>query len=459
MHVPVTDCTSYTPPPTIYVSGSGNGDFNCGSNNADIQINQALQFIANNPVYTTVYLRGPFTYTISKSLLIGSNTILTGDSTATVKLINNAGWSVTTPLITSTPSAHDISICGFKIDGNAGGNTNVHNGADYYNGIWLKNVNNIIVHDMFITNNNDDAMETHSCTNIQYYNNTIYLIGHDGLYVCNSLNVDAHNNNITCQTNSGLRAYDTDNVKYHDNVITSLGGGGAGIEIQKYGSDLPMRNIEIYNNVIHNTVYAGIWVFGAKAYTPADAYVHIHDNTIYATGGKTNLIGGILSDGFSGLIENNSIHDTYGSAISQANIYTDSPTGSGFVLTVNSNTITNTKAGYGINNALSSTHSFVIGTNTMSNNLPGDCYTAPTVKLPDAVFTVSSTSVKVSSSVTFTDKSTGTITSWSWNFGDSSTSTSQNPVHKFTKTGTYKVALTVKNSAGSDTGSQSITVK
>jgi PKD repeat protein len=81
------------------------------------------------------------------------------------------------------------------------------------------------------------------------------------------------------------------------------------------------------------------------------------------------------------------------------------------------------------------------------------------VKLPDAVFTVSSTSVKVSSSVTFTDKSTGTITSWSWNFGDSSTSTSQNPVHKFTKTGTYKVALTVKNSAGSDTGSQSITVK
>ena len=52
MHVPVTDCTSYTPPPTIYVSGSGNGDFNCGSNNADIQINQALQFAANNPEYT-----------------------------------------------------------------------------------------------------------------------------------------------------------------------------------------------------------------------------------------------------------------------------------------------------------------------------------------------------------------------------------------------------------------------
>jgi PKD repeat protein len=466
MHVPVTDCTSYTPPPIVYVSGTGNGDFNCGSTNADVQINQALQFVANNPGYTTVYLRGPFTYTISKSLLIGSNTILTGDSTATVKLTNNAGWSVTTPLITATSSTHDITICGFKVDGNAGGNTNVNNGADYENIMWFKNVNDITVHDMFLTNNHDDAMELHSCTNIAYYNNIIYLIGHDGLYACNSLNVDAYNNNITCQTNSGLRAYDTDNVKYHDNVITSLGGGGAGIEIQKYGSDLPMRNIEVYNNIIHNTVYAGIWVFGASTYSPTDAYVHIHDNTVYDTGGKTSVIGGILSDGFDGLIENNNITGTYGAGIAQANIYTDSPKGSGFVLTVNNNTITNTRAGYGINNALPSTHSFVIGNNTMSNNLPGDCYTQtapvpPTLKTPVAAFSASSTSVKASTSITFTDKSTGIVTSRTWNFGDSGSSTAQNPAHKYTKTGKYTVALTVKNSAGSNTKTQQnyITVK
>lgn len=148
MHVPVTDCTSYTPPPSVYVSGTGNGDFNCGSTNADVQINQALQFVANNPGYTTVYLRGPFTYTISKSLLIGSNTILTGDSTATVKLTNNAGWGKTTPLITAPVSAHDITICGFKVDGNSNGNTNVNRGADYYNILWFKGVNNIDVHNM-----------------------------------------------------------------------------------------------------------------------------------------------------------------------------------------------------------------------------------------------------------------------------------------------------------------------
>ena len=59
---------------------------------ADLQINQALQFVAENPSYTTVYLKGPFTYFIDDTLLIGSNTILEGDSSATIKLVNNANW-------------------------------------------------------------------------------------------------------------------------------------------------------------------------------------------------------------------------------------------------------------------------------------------------------------------------------------------------------------------------------
>ena len=41
--------------PIIYVSGDGSGDFNCNETNAQIQINQALQCVAENPAYTTVY--------------------------------------------------------------------------------------------------------------------------------------------------------------------------------------------------------------------------------------------------------------------------------------------------------------------------------------------------------------------------------------------------------------------
>ena len=52
--------------------------------------------------------------------------------------------------------------------------------------------------------------------------------------------------------------------------------------------------------------------------------------------------------------------------------------------------------------------------------------------------------------LSFSDSTSGSPTSWSWNFGDvsssSNTSTSQNPSHKFTKSGTYKVRLITHSS-------------
>jgi probable HAF family extracellular repeat protein len=55
----------------------------------------------------------------------------------------------------------------------------------------------------------------------------------------------------------------------------------------------------------------------------------------------------------------------------------------------------------------------------------------------------------------FTDKSTGSPTSWFWDFGDGSKSTTQNPVHKYSKSGRYTVSLTVKNVMGTDTKTRS----
>lgn len=53
--------------------------------------------------------------------------------------------------------------------------------------------------------------------------------------------------------------------------------------------------------------------------------------------------------------------------------------------------------------------------------------------------------------VHFTDLSLWLPTSWSWDFGDGGHSTDQFPDHTYTTPGTYTVALTATNSAGSDT--------
>jgi parallel beta-helix repeat protein len=70
---------------------------------------------------------------------------------------------------------------------------------------------------------------------------------------------------------------------------------------------------------------------------------------------------------------------------------------------------------------------------------------------PAANFTSGVTSGKAPLNVKFTDTSTGTASSWIWDFGDGSKSFVENPIHKYSKAGTYTVSLTVKNASGSNT--------
>ena len=76
--------------------------------------------------------------------------------------------------------------------------------------------------------------------------------------------------------------------------------------------------------------------------------------------------------------------------------------------------------------------------------------TSTTTK-PVASFTSDITSGKAPLNVAFKDTSTGNPTAWKWNFGDGTSSTLQNPTHKYSKVGKYKITLTVTNEAGSNT--------
>ncbi len=82
---------------------------------------------------------------------------------------------------------------------------------------------------------------------------------------------------------------------------------------------------------------------------------------------------------------------------------------------------------------------------------------------PVASFTGCNSSVSQNATVSFTSTTTNSPTSWSWSIApstgvsyvNSTTSTSENPKVTFANTGTYSVALTATNTAGSNTSTSS----
>ncbi|MGB9940001.1 disaggregatase related repeat-containing protein [Methanosarcina sp.] len=379
--------TLSTPSGTIvYVATNGSGDFNCDGSDDQVEINEALAYVAENPKFTTVHLDGPNTYVISNSIFIGSDTVLEGDSTAVIKLEDKAGWPEGKPIITQMDSAgnHDIIIKGFEIDGNHDNNDEKSRGKGYHNLIHFLNCENIKVHDIYMHDSHGDGLKVVKCSGIQFYDNQVYKLGHDALYAIYSSNVEAWNNKITCRTNSGLRIYNTNNVKFYNNIINSEGEGGAGIEIQKIGPSTVMNDIEICNNLLYETNAAGIWITGyGSGYSKDSAKdIYIHHNKFYKTGINpgADWAGGIVLNGFQNtLIENNKFDGCYGAAIAHKQVTDEfSAPGSGYITIVKNNIIVNTESsptageGYAVYNKLKNTHSFILENNCLSSNAGGN---------------------------------------------------------------------------------------
>lgn len=89
--------------------------------------------------------------------------------------------------------------------------------------------------------------------------------------------------------------------------------------------------------------------------------------------------------------------------------------------------------------------------NSNSTLTQTDLIASVTTLTPD--FTVSATSGVAPLTVTFTDTSTQSPTAWAWDFDNDTTvdATTQNPMHTYTTPGTYTVAMTATNEAGSAT--------
>ncbi len=92
--------------------------------------------------------------------LIGSNTILEGDSTAVIKLVDHAGWATMKPLIQQMSSSgnNNIIIRGFEVNVNHDGNTEFAKGKGYYNVIYFLYCKNVKVYNMYMHDGHGDGL-------------------------------------------------------------------------------------------------------------------------------------------------------------------------------------------------------------------------------------------------------------------------------------------------------------
>ncbi len=378
--------------PIVYVTTDGTGNYNCNGKNDHIQINRALSYI-NGRGGGTVYLKGPNTYWISSTLNIGANTVLTGDPTARIKLVANAGWASQVPLIRGNTGANNIVITGFIIDGNSEAQSGIAKGQGYYNLILFQNSKNIEVSHMRLEWGTGDGMKVYNGNGIKFLHNDVYKLGHDACYMLYSNNGECAYNTVVTRTNSACRITWGSHFKVHDNIFYSEISGdstGPAIEIDKtnIGSTAIFDDIEIYNNKIYSVNGAGIWMFAGYPDNVIRAKnVHIHHNTFTKVGQYAKNTGysnaAIVIQNFDNtIIENNVFDDGGHAAIKWYEWSGHIPQQKAeFTTYVRNNIIMNnggangvTGSGVGIWNTQPSYAKFIVQNNNFYNNKNGQTY-------------------------------------------------------------------------------------
>jgi len=325
-------------------------------------------------------------YTITNPIYLKSNVILEGESGTVIKLADNAGWADWVPLIKGE-GIQNIEIRNIEFFGNDekqdatptwtgphGTSSPSRRGQGYFNFIHVIDCDSIKVYRCSFHDNLGDGFRVKTSTNIEFYENTAYRLGHDAFFTIDSKNVKAYDNRITTRTNSALRNWNSEGVRFYDNVIDAQQdsiGGYPGIQIE-YSKNLK-PNVEICGNTLYMTWGPGIWLIAYDAGTKIQEGSWIHHNWFASTGTSYNIAntGGISDDGATGnLIENNVFDSCHNDAIEVKSSGTS---------TIRNNIITNTLKhvrtnvdGFGISNENSA--SLTITSNCFYNNIAGNLH-------------------------------------------------------------------------------------
>ena len=261
----------------ITVAGDGSGKYNCDGKDDQVQINQALDDAASLGG-ATVHLKGSFTYEISDSLRIGSNTVLEGDSGATIKLApglsewGGRGSSIANEkamLMIRGNSANDVTIRNLTVDGSQSDYyPHITLGWSIFNMATLIGVNGLTIQDVTFQNGCNDAMLISKSSNVVVDTVTVNKCGHDGVYAFNVKGITVKNCKFINRTNSSTRFDTVTNGVFANNDCTTSGGGYAGLELEN-----AVTNIEVYGNNFHGLAGPDI----AHVHTK-ESNVNIHDN-------------------------------------------------------------------------------------------------------------------------------------------------------------------------------------
>jgi PKD repeat protein len=485
---PVALCNT---PHIIYVAGDGTGNYNCDGKNDQVQINQALEYAAKN-TGTTVYLKGPFVYDIEGSCLVGSNTDLTGDSSAKLRLANNVGWTTAgtgTPIIGQIggigTAVHDIKIHGFEIDGNEGAQSGLDGGRDLnrvisFQGSSSAPVSNISVYNMNLHDSKGDGFRCTNGKNIYYYNNVGNNLEHTCVIYSRVKFGEIHNNEAHQCCCAANRLDNCQDITIANETISPYRGAttyvkdskgyalsDAGVQICDSVSSPATSNIIIRDCSIMSGVN-GVWLADLKDASNVNIYNNVvHDSGYENEGVSRNGGIGISGCGNGITIQNNNITSSY-----VAGININSAVPGTHTVTVANNNIMNGQTGYAIKSSVASNVDLILTHNYLYKN-PANFYpaslvdtnpaTSPNSKLetqsllPTANFSCNVTNGYAPLTVQFTDLSTK-VARWNWSFGDGTNSTDQNPTHTYSAAGKYTVNLKVSNSNGTNSKLATITV-
>src|SRR5659263_15165 len=242
---------------------------------AEQQINERLK--AGGTVYLSAGV-----YEIEGPIIIGSDTKLTGDPEAVIRVSSSSSQWFTgaTGIISCKESLKNVEVCGFQIDGNLGAlpasyaNTPGHNkdcerciliGGDSGN-----YADNIKIYEMRLYNSFSDGIFLRFAKNSACYNNFISNCQHEGIFWSCVENSEMYGNQIAAIASDAARLDNCVNCKVYDNIFFSYDGdnvngqykhGENGIQIGNAGSShgydasnkpTVTANIEVFNNTFAN---------------------------------------------------------------------------------------------------------------------------------------------------------------------------------------------------------------